>query len=342
MRVLSLAVCITLAAAGAALSAPKIDVNPPLFDFGVVTEGVIVARSFVVTNIGDAPLTIRAIRATCGCTATTDLAGTALAPGESVALAVRVDTSGFSGAIAKDVRISSNDPATPEAVLWMLGTVTPLPPYQITPGDVRYLLYVLVDIRSSDAYAAGHLLGAIHVPSDDLPTALDPLPRNAFVILYDDFGPDAATAARHLQEAGYADAWTLAGGLAAWVGAFGDTLLSESAATPSPAVTTLAASQSLTAGDLLKYSYLLLDARSAEAYAAGHLIGALPFPTDGTPDWLTRVPKEVLLVVYDEEGETADDVALSLQDAGFAARSLAGGFAGWVEAFGTAFVWIPS
>ncbi|MEW5826730.1 MAG: rhodanese-like domain-containing protein, partial [Candidatus Bipolaricaulota bacterium] len=133
----------------------------------------------------------------------------------------RVDTSHFSGLISKGVYVDTNDPVAPHAVLTITGTVIPLADYQITPGDVKYLFYVLLDVRSPDAYAMSHLLGAINVPSGELADWFQRLPQNAMIIVYDDRGPAADAAAQSLQEAGFADARSLAGGLEGWIAAFG-------------------------------------------------------------------------------------------------------------------------
>jgi rhodanese-related sulfurtransferase len=42
----------------------------------------------------------------------------------------------------------------------------------------------VVDVRSAEEYAAGHLPGARHIPVDDLATRLGELPRDRPVVTY--------------------------------------------------------------------------------------------------------------------------------------------------------------
>ena len=43
---------------------------------------------------------------------------------------------------------------------------------------------IIVDVRPADAYADGHILGAINIPLSDLPTRMGELPKNKFVATY--------------------------------------------------------------------------------------------------------------------------------------------------------------
>ncbi|MEO3867871.1 rhodanese-like domain-containing protein [Nonomuraea sp. B12E4] len=76
---------------------------------------------------------------------------------------------------------------------------------------------LVVDVRSPDDYAAGHVPGAISLPLAELRDRLDELPREAEVIAYCG-GPYcvvSAEAVRVLAEHGYA-ARTLDGGCLGW------------------------------------------------------------------------------------------------------------------------------
>lgn len=42
----------------------------------------------------------------------------------------------------------------------------------------------LIDVRGAEAYAAGHLPGALHIPADDLPQRLGEVPRDRPVVAY--------------------------------------------------------------------------------------------------------------------------------------------------------------
>jgi rhodanese-related sulfurtransferase len=42
----------------------------------------------------------------------------------------------------------------------------------------------VIDVRSDDEYAAGHILGALHIPGDVLAQRLDEIPRERPVVVY--------------------------------------------------------------------------------------------------------------------------------------------------------------
>ena len=120
-----------------------------------------------------------------------------------MSLEARVDTTHFSGRISKQIYIDSNDPTAPSAVVTIQGEVVPLQAHNITLGDLKYLFFLIVDIRSPDAYAACHLLGAMNIPSAQLPLWIDILPRDIILVVYDDTGTDSASQAKYLQSVGF-------------------------------------------------------------------------------------------------------------------------------------------
>lgn len=82
---------------------------------------------------------------------------------------------------------------------------------------------VLLDVREADEYAAGHLPGAVHVSRGMLEFKLGGTPelshRDLKVVLYCKTGGRAALAARSLQDMGYLNVESLAGGFDAWAAA---------------------------------------------------------------------------------------------------------------------------
>ena len=323
-------------------AAPMLGVDSVTYDFGSVPQGTIVAHTFILTNLGDATLAISATRASCGCT-TTALSKSSLAPGESVSLDARVDTSEFGGAkIMKQIYIDSNDPATPSAVVYIEGDVTQLPPYDTTLGDVKYLFYLLIDVRSAKDYASGHLIGAMNIPSADLPLWIGILPKDVIVILYDNTGQDSATQARYLESVGFSQAKSLAGGLAGWSlvpsAASDDVGTLPQLAAPAPAALQ---SFEIANGDLRSIYLILVDLRTPEAYAnrGGHFMGAVNIPSSELSGWSDKLPKDVTIVLYDQTGEESDRQAQALQAAGLAkVQSLAGGLDAWVRSYGITFL----
>ena len=78
----------------------------------------------------------------------------------------------------------------------------------------------LVDIRSRDAYEAGHVPGSIHVPVYDLGARRGELPANVAVrvVVIGDHRKRAHAAGTFLTLIGFGDVALLAGGIAAYDG----------------------------------------------------------------------------------------------------------------------------
>jgi rhodanese-related sulfurtransferase len=77
---------------------------------------------------------------------------------------------------------------------------------------------LLLDLRPSEQYQAGHLNGARHMSSEQILTAADTLKKHKekAVVVYDDSGSLGAAAVRQLTAQGFTRAFALRGGVAAW------------------------------------------------------------------------------------------------------------------------------
>lgn len=82
---------------------------------------------------------------------------------------------------------------------------------------------VLIDVREADEFAAGHLPGAIHASRGMLEFKLSANPalaaRDLKVVLYCKTSGRAALAAAAMQDMGYLNVQSIAGGYDAWVAA---------------------------------------------------------------------------------------------------------------------------
>jgi len=77
---------------------------------------------------------------------------------------------------------------------------------------------LLIDIRASDVFEAGHIPNARSVPGATIADGAKSLERfkDKAVIAYCDSGQTAGAAARHLGRLGFTQVYNLRGGLAAW------------------------------------------------------------------------------------------------------------------------------
>jgi uncharacterized cupredoxin-like copper-binding protein len=99
------------ASAAPVLHVPKIDHN-----FGKVKEGKIVEHTFKFTNRGNAPLNIKDVRTSCGCTAAL-LSNKQIEPGKEGTLKVELDTKNRLGKLSRTITIVSNDVNEPNKIL---------------------------------------------------------------------------------------------------------------------------------------------------------------------------------------------------------------------------------
>lgn len=81
---------------------------------------------------------------------------------------------------------------------------------------------IVIDVRSDEEYAAGHVRGALHIPGDELEERLDEIPSDRPVVTYCNMlhrgNSRGERAAKQLREQGY-DAKALEGGYPAWADA---------------------------------------------------------------------------------------------------------------------------
>ena len=345
----ALAVC--LASAFAAHAAPAMYVEEPMYDFGETIEGYAVEHTFTIQNVGDETLEITLVRISCGCTKT-QLETKFLQPGETVTLGVSVNTTNFSGYISKSVNLYSNDPKYADSTesrlapytLRISGTVVRAQEYHISPYGLNYDYTILIDLRDADTYASGHLLGAINVPHEGLGAAIEDLPHDAWIALYDQDGSIAAAAAQALKAQGFYAAWYLLGGIDAWYASYGNEFVSPVIASPegvSPGAQPCDSEEKCMRVQRFHDNYfmLLIDQRDAGAYAASHLLGAINVPSAEIAAWLSPLPRDTYIVIYDQASLASDATVQSNELQRYTnISSLLGGLNEWIREYGDRFV----
>ncbi len=91
----------------------------------------------------------------------------------------------------------------------------------VSPQDVVRLMNqgaVLIDLRSEEDFASGHVAGARQMSGDQILKAGDTLKKQKekVVVVYDDTGSLGASAVRQLAAQGFTRAFNLRGGISAW------------------------------------------------------------------------------------------------------------------------------
>ena len=107
---------------GASNGHPLAQAPDPVFDFGAVYNGTAVKHTFRVKNAGTAPLTLNAVRTSCGCTAAQPTKSNLL-PGEESDIAVNFDTAGDHGPATRTITVFTNDPDHRQLQLTLRGDV---------------------------------------------------------------------------------------------------------------------------------------------------------------------------------------------------------------------------
>jgi rhodanese-related sulfurtransferase len=228
---------------------------------------------------------------------------------------------------------------------------------RIVEGDAPYI----VSIRSDANHAAGHIPGAINIKFSELTT----LPKNEEILLYCDSGQVAAFGAVVLGVLDY-DVNNLKFGISGWTsdpsvatlqfnpesnqfdyqtettanegGTFGYPELDNTTSTDTDAIIKAAAakvsSNFILATDLnMKVAegedMTILDIRSADYYAAGHIPGAINFKIGSLVDNLNKLDPDAPVYVYCDTGHWAAEAAAMLQMLGYDAWSLKFGICSW-------------
>jgi rhodanese-related sulfurtransferase len=75
---------------------------------------------------------------------------------------------------------------------------------------------VIIDVRTPEEYAQGHIPGALNIPFDRVAERVSDIDAPHGVALYCMVGPRARKGEAALLEAGYTSVFHLEGGLAAW------------------------------------------------------------------------------------------------------------------------------
>ncbi len=91
----------------------------------------------------------------------------------------------------------------------------------VSPQDAVRLMNqgaVVIDLRSPEDYASGHVAGARQMSGEQILKAGDTLKKQKekVVVVYDDTGSLGASAVRQLSAQGFTRAFNLRGGIAAW------------------------------------------------------------------------------------------------------------------------------
>lgn len=91
---------------------------------------------------------------------------------------------------------------------------------KIAPADYQSKFgagsdHILIDVRTPEEFASGHIPGSVNIPVDSLGQRLSEVPQDKPVVLYCRSGNRSGQAAQILDQAGYSQIYDL-GGIVTW------------------------------------------------------------------------------------------------------------------------------
>lgn len=213
--------------------------------------------------------------------------------------------------------------------------------YKVSEDDLKAMMesgddsFVILSVRSAKDYAVGHIEGASNIPfAVGMAQKFEGLPTDKKIVVYCYTGQTAGQATATLRMMGY-DAVSLNGGMGTaanvpqgWSNK-GYPVVSDAGAKVAELYTNLpdhkfmigekAFIEKVVAGE----DMTILDIRTAEDYAKGHVKGAVSVPW-GTAiaENLVNIPSDKPLYIYCYTGQTASQAVTTLNVAGFDAKTV--------------------
>jgi rhodanese-related sulfurtransferase len=186
---------------------------------------------------------------------------------------------------------------------------------------------VILDVRSAEEAAAGHIKGAVNIPANAVRTQLKRFPDpklKAPIIVYDGRGgADAIAVARMLVKAGQSNVQVITGGLLGWQAAGyaieSGAPLAEVTYQPKPRPGSIPADEFVKLARATPPDVLILDVRNQDEANAGMIKGAVLIPDEELAARMKELPKDKRIVAHCSTGIRAEMAYHKLKDAGYRA-----------------------
>ena len=185
---------------------------------------------------------------------------------------------------------------------------------------------VLVDLRSAEIAATGHIPRAVNIPAAVLRDAEKQFPEShsAAIVFYSDRDEDLKQALEWTREWEYPNATLFPGGVKAWQAA-GNQLLSGAAPTQIVYVRKLVEGE-VSIKDFEQIvntaSQLVIDARTADEFAKAHFPAALNIPAEEMAARYAEIPAGKQVVIHCSTGTRAELAYDILKEKGIKSRYL--------------------
>lgn len=179
---------------------------------------------------------------------------------------------------------------------------------------------VLIDLRDPAKVSKGYIPRAVSVPAAQLASKQSAFPaaKGAPLVFYSDNEAEMLAALESARDWEYKRASMFPGGVEAWK-AKGLEVKTGAAPTTITWTRKLAPGE-ISVADLKKAietgSAVIIDGRTPEEFAAGHLKGAINIPADEAVKHVDKLPKDKQLISYCSTGSRAEMVYDALKDKG--------------------------
>ena len=142
--ILTVLLCLAFVGSLIAKDTPKIQFAKEKHDFGKTEQGKVLTYAFKFKNIGDAPLTIKNVQTTCGCTAAV-VKGKKLDPGKEGEIKITFNTTGYGGSVSKYIYVDTNDPSASRKQLTVSAAIDVPPAPQIELDNYTVDMGLILD-----------------------------------------------------------------------------------------------------------------------------------------------------------------------------------------------------
>ncbi len=176
----------------------------------------------------------------------------------------------------------------------------------ITVDQVHEILvndedYFIIDVRNKEEYNQGHIDGAFLIPLDEIKERVAEIPRNKPVIVYCRAGIRSSEAANILIEGGFKAVYDMKGGITEWQNSgypvVQENSNAENTNNENQGFVTLSVAEVY---EIVVYheDYLIVDVRTTDEYADGHIAGALSISVDEFEGRIKELPNDKSIIVY--------------------------------------------
>lgn len=97
--------------------------------------------------------------------------------------------------------------------MWKSNQITKREIKEINYEEIKNDDYIIIDVRSKNEYAEGHINGAINIPLSVIKEETNKIPKDKKVLVYCQSGSRSKKALKILENLGYTEVYNLKGGL---------------------------------------------------------------------------------------------------------------------------------